>query len=104
MTLLCLTEEVTYWAPVSVNSDSTVTYGAPVVVPARYARKDGIATDEKGNDQRVTWSIYTKVELKRRYYVALGDRSGDATPPDGARKVVNTWDNLSITDLFKCVA
>lgn len=104
MNILPLNQRVTYWTPASVDGNGTVTWAAGVAVNARWAQKDGIVVDERGNNQKAEYAIYTETLVDKRCLVALRDLDGVPTPPDDARKVLGNVYNPSISSLCKVLA
>jgi len=100
MSLLPLTQDVTFWTAGASDVNGSPSFSAPVSIKARWARKDGIATDDKGDDQKTEFVIYATVLIPKRARVVLGvDVS--ATPPSGSRIVMSNVDNPSLTNLIQ---
>ena len=97
-----LSQKVTYWTVSGVNENSEKSYNSPVTVSARYAEKDGVTTDEKGDTVKTMWIIYTKQEIPKRSLVVLGSNS-DLTPPKAARMMIDSKSNSSFTPMIKSV-
>lgn len=100
MGAVTLNQDVTYWVAGAADVNGSPTFAAAVTVKGRWARKDGIATDENGNDQKTELVIYTAVLIPKRSRIVLGvDVS--ATPPAGSRIIMDISDNPSMTDLVR---
>ena len=98
-----LSQKITHWNPTSVDKNGAVTYAVGVAVDARWLRKDGIARDESGTDQKTTHVVYARVLIPKRAKIALSDLNGTPTPPDNSRVVIDTIENPSMTDMIKMV-
>lgn len=101
MSLIRLTQIVTYWVPGASDSNGDRTYAAGVAVKARWASKDGIFTDVKGDDQRTEFAVYTKEKIPKRSMLALGDFDAVASPTSDARIVLKDSNNESMTTIRK---
>lgn len=104
MTNLPLTQDVTYWSTTGTDGNGDPSFAAGVAVKCRYAEIDGLFTDERGDDHKVKWAIYSVTAIPKRALVVLGDFNGVATPPTGARKIFTNYNNPSISNLKKHVA
>jgi len=98
-----LPQTITYWSPSTVDGNGAVTYAPGIAVKARWIRKDGTVTDEKGLDQKSTHVVYSRTLIPKRAKISLSslDLSSDANPPAGTREVIDTVENPSMTDMFK---
>ena len=96
-----LPQDVTYWKPSTVDGYGDPTFSAGVRVDARWVRKDGVFTDEKGDDHKTQYIIYADVLIPKRSMVALVDLDGVASPPSGARKIFSNIEHPSSIDLVK---
>lgn len=101
MSNFSLPQSVTYWKPSAVDGNGDPTFAAGVAVAARWARKDGVFTDSKGDDHKTQYIIYADTVIPKRSIVALEDLDGVATPPDGARKIFHNIESPSCIDLVK---
>ena len=101
MSMLPLTQSVTFWEVSGVDGNSAVTFSTGVRLPARWVRKDGVARSDKGDDIKTEFIIYTNTEIPKRSMVVLSDMGGVALPPSSARQVVAIVDNVSISNLVK---
>lgn len=104
MSWLGLPQTATYWqrsGNTDVNGDPS--YDAGVAVAVRWKRKDGIVTDEKGNDQKTEFIVYSETLIPKRSMVVLSDVTPAATPTSGARIVMDTIENPSMDNLHKMV-
>ena len=97
-----LTQKVTYWPTTGTNEDSEKTWGAPVTIDARYAEKDGVMINDKGEEQKTMWIIYSRIEIPKRSLVVLGENTS-ATPIDSARLMPDNKSNSSFTNMIKSV-
>jgi len=103
MNLLPLTQDVTFWAVLDSDKNGDPTYKAPVSIKARFVEKDGIFTDENGNDHKTEFIIYSTTLIPKRSMVVLViDVS--AAPIEGSRIVFTNVNNPSLTSLKKHVA
>ena len=91
-------QDVTYWSPASVNDNGDPTFNVGINVKARWTRKDGIFTDEKGDDHKVSFVIHSDTLIPKRSLLVLEDQNGVTTPPKGARKVIDTSENIGMSD------
>lgn len=98
-----LPQTITYWLPLRVDGDGVVTYFPGVAIAARWIRKDGTTTDEKGTEQKTTHVVYSRTLIPKRAKVSLSalDLDGDANPPAGTREVIASSENPSMTDMFR---
>lgn len=103
MNLLPLTQDITYWTITGVDGNNSPTWAAGVKIKSRWVRKDGIFTDSNGDSHKVEFSIYTAVLIPKRSMVVLEDQNGVAAPIAGAREVMTTIENPSLTSLIKHV-
>lgn len=104
MTLMRLSQVITYWAPGANDVNGEPTWAAGVKAAARWANQDDVVTDENGNNQKAEYAIYTTAMIPKRSMIALADHNGVATPVDGARKVIATYYSPSISDLHEYLA
>lgn len=103
MTLLPLTQVITYWPQTSSDKNGDPTFGAGVSTSARWVRKEGKVTDAKGNEINTEFVIYTTVSIPRLSMAVLEDQDAVADPIDGARIMIMATDNPSLTNLIKYV-
>lgn len=101
MSLIRLSQEITYWVPTASDADGDRGYAAGVKVKARWASQDGVFTDDKGDDRRTSNAVYAKVDLPPRTMIALGDFEGQALPVEDARVVLKEFDHTSISTIRK---
>ena len=101
--MLPMRQKITYWTMSNSDADSSQEWNAGVTIKTRWVKKDGIITDDKGNDKKTQYIIYAKSLIPKRSMVVLEDQEGVATPPDGARKMLGTIENPSMTNLIKHV-
>ena len=98
-----LSQKITYWSVASVNSNSEKTWNTPVTVSARYALKDGVFVNDRGESQKTMWVIYTTLEIPKRSLIVLGTDTA-TTPTDGARMMMDNKSNPSFINLVLSVA
>lgn len=103
MSLLKMKQKITYWTVADSDVNSSLSWNAGITIKARWVRKDGIITDDKGNDRKTEFIVYAKVLIPKRSMVVLEDQEGVAEPPDGARKIMGLIDNPSMTKIIKHV-
>lgn len=107
MTSFSLPQMITYWTSSGIDANGDPSWNAPVNVAARWMRKDGIITGEKGTDQKFEYIVYSETLIPKRSMVVLAelvvDDDGNATPTDAAKVVLATTDNPSYTNLVKMV-
>ena len=102
MSLLPLTQDVTFWATNGSDANGDPIYKPPSSIKARWVRKDGVFTDNKGNDHKTEYAIYATVYIPKRSMVVLAiDVS--LTPINGSRLVFSSIENPSMTNLKKYV-
>lgn len=103
MSLLPLTQVVTYWTINSVDGNNTKTWNAGIVLKSRWVKQDGVIKDPQGNDQNTEWIIYSTTLIPKRSMVVLEDLDGVLTPPQNARELFDNINNPSLTNLKKHV-
>ena len=91
-------QDVTYWTADSVDDNGDPTFNAGIRVDARWTRKDGVTTDEKGDDVKFSFVIHSDTLIPKRSLLVLEDLDGQAEPPAGARKVIDTSENIGMSD------
>lgn len=100
--MIRLPQTVTYWTT-SSDENGDKTFSAGIAVAARWKEVDGVFTDENGNDHKVVWHVYSNTLIPKRSLVVLSDMDGVATPPSGARTVLNAINNPSMNTTKKMV-
>ena len=95
-------QDITYWIRGDNDGNNAITWNPAITIGARWVRKDGIATDEFGRDQKTTHVVYTTTLIPKRSMIFLGVVK-DATPTEGSRTVLDTFENPSMTDEVKMV-
>ena len=100
--MFVLNQKITYWTTAGSDANSSQTYNTPVTIPARYAEKDGLANDDKGDEQNTKWIVYTNIEIPKRSMVVLG-KDTSTTPPNKSRLMVDSKSNSSFTNMIKSV-
>lgn len=103
MSLLPLTQDITYWSIATVDQNMVITWNVGVAIKGRWVKKDGIVKDKNGKDQKTEFIVYADVIIPKRSMVTLDNKNGVALPPDGAREVVANVDNSSLSTLIKHV-
>lgn len=103
MSMLPLNQAVTYWSVASVDSAGDPTYDIGVLLPCRWVQKDGLVTNNQGDDQKTEYIVYTECLIPKRSLAVLEDLENVATPPDGARKIMGITNNPSMSTLIKHV-
>ncbi len=103
MTLLRETQEMTYWEEESVDGNGDPAFSAGVLFAGRWAKKDGIITDEKGNNRKTEYVIYSTTSIPKRAIVALSSHKGASAPVTEAKVLAGTTINPSMTNLMKYV-
>ena len=98
-----LSQQITYWSPSGTNANSEKTWNSPVTLSARYALKDGVFVNDRGESQKTMWIIYTNTEIPKRSLIVLGE-DASLTPPNGARLMMDNKSNPSFINLFMSVA
>jgi len=98
-----LDQKVTYWTTGGSDSNGSQTFNSPVTVSAKYALKDGVFTNDRGESQKTMWVIYTTLEIPKRSLIVLGTDTA-TTPTDGARMMMDNKSNPSNIDMFMSVA
>ena len=91
-------QDVTFWTIATVDDNGDPTYNAGVNIKARFATKDGIFTDKKGDDHKVSFVIHADTLIPKRSLLVLEDQDGVSTPPAGARKVIDAIENIGMND------
>ena len=104
VSLFSLPQDVTYWGIASVDVNGDPTFNAGIKVKARFKEKDGIFTDEQGDDHKVEFLVYSETLIPKRSMIVLEDKDGVATPTKGARIVRNAISNKSMSTLKKMIA
>lgn len=99
MSLIRLNQDITFWASLGSDANSTTTYAAPVTVKGKWTKKDGVFTNQQGDSQKTTFIILSKTLIPKRSMVVLGEDIS-ATPSNGARKIESLIDNPSITKIY----
>lgn len=98
-----LNQKVTYWTTGGSDENGSQTFNGPVTVSARYALKDGVFINDRGESQKTMWVIYTTLEIPKRSLIVLGSESA-TTPVNGARMMMDNKSNPSFINLVMSVA
>ena len=105
MTLLPLTQDITYWTVATRDGRNNTTYNVGIKIKGRWVRRDGIVRDVKGKDRKASFIVYSTILIPRGAFVALGDFEGQALTADKeTREVIDHIENTSLSDLIKHVA
>lgn len=96
-------QKITYWSVSASDGNGDPDFSAPVVLPAKWALKDGLVKNEKGEEIKTLWIIYTKQVIPKRSLIVLSE-SVAVTPPDGSREMVDNKTNPSFTNMVKSLA
>lgn len=99
MSLIRLTQDITYWTSAGSDSNGGLSYNSPVTVKGKWVKKDGLVTNEQGDNQKTEFIIYSKTLIPKRSMVVLGVDTS-ATPSNGARMIESNIDNPSITKVY----
>lgn len=91
-------QDVTYWSIANSDVNGDPTYNVGVNIQARWTKKDGIFTDEKGDDHKFSFVIHSDILIPKRSMIVLEDQDGIATPVTGAKKVIDTSVNPGMSD------
>ena len=73
MTSFSLPQTITYWTSSGIDANGDPSWNAPVNVAARWMRKDGIITGEKGTDQKFEYIVYSETLIPKRSMVVLAE-------------------------------
>ena len=103
MSLLPLTQDITYWTIASVDGNMVITWNVGIAIRGRWVKKDGIVRDKNGKEQKTEFIVYAEVTIPKRSMVTLDKQNGVALPPDGAREMIANFDNSSLSNLIKHV-
>ncbi len=94
MTSFNLPQTVTIWRPEAPDAFGGHAYTLLGTVPARWALVENEMLNAQGDKVRTTHAVYTETEIGVDYYVFLGE-SLEATPPEGAKRVIQAKENPS---------
>lgn len=103
MSSIRLPQKVTYWNPLTVDTNGDIAYSVGVAVAARWVKKDGLVRGVDGEDQKTTHVVYAKTLIPKRAQISLSDLNGQALPAEDAREVIDNVDNRSMSNIFKMV-
>lgn len=98
-----LTQEVTFWLPLTNNGTGGKTWEAGVKTSARIAPTSDIVFTAEGKEIRANKAVYTRVDLPEGAYVIEGDNALVAAPVDGAQQVIKAASNSTMTDMFRAL-
>ncbi len=91
-------QDVTYWSIASTDDNGDPTFNVGINIKARWTRKDGVFTDDKGDDHKFSFVIHSDILIPKRSLVVLEDQNGVAAPITGAKKVIDTSENPGMSD------
>lgn len=91
-------QDVTYWSIASTDNNGDPTFNVGINLKARWTRKDGVFTDNKGDDHKFSFVIHSDTLIPKRSLVVLENQNGVAIPITGAKKVIDTSENPGMSD------
>lgn len=84
-----LNQEVTYWAPGAQNEFGHAQASAPIKIRARWEEKTQQVLKPNGEEVTSGTEVIVDRDLAIAGFLMLGDQTGQATPPAGAREIQN---------------
>lgn len=67
-----MTQDLSYWAPLSANEFNEITFAAPVTLKCRWENKNVLFRDSNGQEVTSAAVIYPVQALELKGYVKLG--------------------------------
>lgn len=103
MSSFALTQEATYWLPLTNNGTGGKTWVAGVKVDARIAPNNDVVFDAEGKEHTANKAVYTRVNLPLGAYVIEGNNALVAAPVSGSQQVIKSTSNPTMTDMFRAL-
>lgn len=99
-----LSQEVTFWIPLTNNGTGGKTWESGVKTDARIAPTSDIVFTAEGKEIRANKAVYTRVDLPEGAYVIEGDFKGTSSPEEpGAQQVIKASSNSTMSDMFRAL-
>jgi len=98
-----LPETITYWLVTGNNGTGGLTWAAGVAIPARVARVSRGVVDREGKTTIFSDAVYAETDIPIGAYIFLGDEDGVAEPVEGARRVIDSVTNPTMSTLSRMV-
>lgn len=93
-------QDVTFWSPLSNNGTGGKTWSTPTTIKAMIAEASEVIFSEEGKEIVASKSVYTRTEMQKGYYVAVG-KVTDLTPTSSAQQVIKASINPLEANEFK---
>lgn len=98
-----LSQEVTFWIPITNNGTGGKTWESGVKTDARIAPTSDIVFTAEGKEITANKAVYTRVDLPEGAYVIEGDFALTTEPVDGAQQVIKASSNSTMSDMFRAL-